>query len=126
MISKLIASILDDNETLYEKYLVLVKSNADKSIDEILYIAMTNPLLSEVAPAVAVVEKAPVVQDQAPIVKEEQAPLPVVEKSYPTALKKKAEQVAEIMGGSYTDYIDGILNLPCKASVQQIIESILS
>lgn len=41
---KLIASILDDDENLFEKYLNLVKENSTKNIDDLLYTAMTNPV----------------------------------------------------------------------------------
>lgn len=41
-------------------------------------------------------------------------------------MKKKAEDVAEIMGGKFQDYINVILNMPCKSTVQEIIESLIA
>lgn len=41
-------------------------------------------------------------------------------------MKKKAEDVAEIMGGKFQDYINVILNMPCKSTVQEIIENLIA
>lgn len=41
-------------------------------------------------------------------------------------MKKKAEEVAEIMGGKFQDYINIILNMPCKSSVLEIIENLMA
>lgn len=45
---------------------------------------------------------------------------------FPPALKKKAEQVAEIMGGSFQDYINVILNVPSKSTLDEILDHIFS
>lgn len=41
-------------------------------------------------------------------------------------LKKKAEDVARIMGGTFSDFIDVVRNMPIKSSVDQIIDNLLS
>lgn len=79
---------------------------------------MTNPVV--VAPVQpAVVQPAPVVVVPALVEKkvEEKVEKPIENLSIPPSLKKKAQQVAEIMGGAFSDYIDDILELPCKATV---------
>lgn len=45
---KIIAAVVDNNENVYQKYVDFVKENVSKSLEDILFIAMTRPVVDPV------------------------------------------------------------------------------
>lgn len=61
---KIIAAVVDNNENVYQKYVDFVKENASKSLEDILFIAMTRPVVDPVVENVATATVAATISEQ--------------------------------------------------------------
>lgn len=103
-----------------ERFSWLCTNFSSSSLDDLIDLVLANNAdFSAQVPVSAVVPADSEATTSTPEQQPESSALP--SQVIPPMLKKKSEKVAEIMGGSAEDYVNVILNMPSKISVDEIL-----